>query len=94
MPAVIKPLPRLDSPQASVTQKLDDLLEDNNKEGEIQEEQFENRDSMRKYERDDYKIKAFLMLIKAGKKHKMWMPGKTGFDKRGGKFSERVSGLG
>lgn len=49
---------------------------------------------MRKYERDDYKIKAFLMLIKAGKKHKMWMPGKTGFDKRGGKFSERVSGLG
>lgn len=49
---------------------------------------------MRKYERDDYKIKAFLMLISAGKKTKMWMPGKTGFDKRGGKFMERVAGLG
>ena len=35
MPAGIKPLPRLDSPQANVAQKLDDLLEDNNKEGEI-----------------------------------------------------------
>jgi len=64
------------------------------KEDNITYENFEKKESMRKYERDDYKVKAFLMLIKAGKKHKMWMPGKTQFDKRGGKFSERVSGLG
>ena len=56
------------------------------KETDITYENFEKKESMRKYERDDYKIKNFLMLIKGGKKTKVWMPGKTGFDKRGGKF--------
>ena len=47
------------------------------KEGEITYENFEKKESLRKYERDDYKVKAFLMLIKAGKKQKMWMPAKS-----------------
>jgi len=94
LPDVIKPLPKLDSPTASVAQPLSSLIEDMEKEGEITQQQFENKNAMKQYERDDYKIKAFLMLVKAGKKNKMWMPGKTSFDKRGGKFSERVGGLG
>jgi len=40
---------------------------------------------MKKYENEDYRVKAFLMLVTAGQKAKVWMPGKTVFDKRGGK---------
>ena len=49
---------------------------------------------MKRYFNNDYKVKAFLMLITAGRKKKIWMPGKTVFDKRGGKYSDRVAGLG
>ena len=49
---------------------------------------------MRKYENEDYRVKAFLMLMTSGRRKKIWMPGKTVFDKRGGKYSEKVAGLG
>ena len=77
LPAILKPLQQHDSPTASGGKSLEFLIEDMTKEGEITYENFEKKESMRKYERDDYKVKAFLMLIKAGKKQKMWMPGKS-----------------
>ena len=57
---------------------------------------FEEKEAMRRYDLNDYKVKAFLMACAAGKKKnkKVWMPGKTRFDKRGGKFSDRMAGLG
>ena len=94
IPSVIKPLPKLDKSMANPTQALKVLIEDMQKEDELNFENFEKNESIQKYARDDYKVKAFLMLITQGKKQKIWMPGKTRFDKRGGKFSERVAGLG
>lgn len=73
---------------------LEEMINDVTKEEEIQYQNFECKEQMRKYENEDYRVKAFLMLITAGRKKKMWMPGKTVFDKRGGKYSDKVGGLG
>jgi len=64
------------------------------KEKEMENENFEDKLPMKKYINEDYRVKAFLMLITAGEKLKVWMPGKTIFDKRGGKYSDKVAGLG
>ena len=44
IPAIIRPLPDLDSPTANLTQPLHSLIEDMEKEGEITYENFEKKE--------------------------------------------------
>lgn len=78
----------------SFIRPLEEMVEDVDKEKAIQFDNFSCKRQMKLYEDEDYRVKAFLMLITAGRKKKIWMPGKTVFDKRGGKYSEKVAGLG
>ena len=78
----------------SMVRPLEEMVEDVEKEAAIQYDNFSSRKQMRKYENEDYRVKAFLMLVTAGRRKKIWMPGKTVFDKRGGKYSDKVAGLG
>ena len=78
----------------SFVRSLEEMVEDVDKEEAIQYDNFSCRKEMKNYENEDYRVKAFLMLITAGRRKKIWMPGKTVFDKRGGKYSEKVAGLG
>ena len=97
MPSVIKPLPEVDEAIFSGgrgTRPLHEMIEDVEREEKITFENFKRKQMMRKYEREDYRVKAFLMLITNGQKKKVWMPSKLVFDKRGGKYSDRVAGLG
>ena len=91
--AKIAPRSKPDAATNSI-RAIDELIHDVDKNAEIQLDHFESKEQMQKYENEDYRVKAFLMLITAGKRKKMWMPGKTVFDKRGGKYSDKVAGLG
>lgn len=95
IPAVIRPIPPIiHDLKTSSIRPLTQLMQEVVREDEIQQQNFQNKEQMMKYENQDYKVKAFLMLVTAGRKKKMWMPGKTIFDKRGGKYSDKVAGLG
>lgn len=73
---------------------LDKLLSNVELEKALERDNFAEREVMKEYVNEDYRIKAFLMLITATDKTKIWMPTKTVFDKKGGKFSDKVGGLG
>ena len=95
VPNVIKPqLSRSMAHGLSLLRPLNEMIEDVDLEEAIDYDNFKCRDRMRNYENEDYRVKAYLMLITAGRRKKIWMPGKTVFDKRGGKHSDKVAGLG
>ena len=95
VPAIIKPIPPMERTLGNAyIRPLDDMIMDISKEEDIQYTNFSSKNQMKKYENDDYRVKAFISLITGNRRKKIWMPGKTVFDKRGGKYSEKVAGLG
>ena len=95
VPRIVKTLANVENTKGITNHRpLEDQVEDIKMDYAIQYENFENKKQMKRYQTNDYKVKKFLMMCTAGRQKKIWMPGKTVFDKRGGKFSERVAGLG
>ena len=81
-------------PKQNYESPLDQLMSKVELEESLLEENFANEKALKTYDKEDYKIKAFLMLVTATDKTKIWMPAKTVFDKKGGKFSTKIGGLG
>lgn len=81
VPSVIKPLPPFKmTAQTSYIRPLEEMMMTEMKEKQIQDENFKDPILMKKYKNEDYRIRAFIMLITHGEKLKVWMPCKTQFE--------------
>ena len=73
---------------------LDKLLEDIQVLKSCEERYFKNKEVLKQYVKDDFELKNYIRLATLGDKLNIWMPDHTRFDRRGGRYSDLVAGLG